>query len=119
MDAHVGMRLKTLRQQRSMSQTDIANALGLTFQQVQKYERGVNRMSASKLWAAARHLSIEVREFYRGLETSGELDPDGSRSMAAQLTPDAVSISELSTRLSLRAQKLVLAFIQEMRSDRG
>lgn len=100
-----------------MTQTDIANALGLTFQQVQKYERGVNRMSASKLWAAARHFSVDVREFYRGLETSGGLDPDGSRSVAAQLTPDAVAISGLSTRLSPRAQKLVLAFIQEMRSD--
>lgn len=99
-----------------MTQTDIANALGLTFQQVQKYERGRNRISASTLWDVARHFGIEVREFYQGLETSSEPPSDDLRSTSALLTPEAVEISKLSAGLSLRAQKLVLALILEMRS---
>ena len=115
-DGHVGMRLKTLRQQRSMTQTDVANALGLTFQQVQKYERGANRMSASKLWDAARHFGVDVREFYQGLEPSSEPHRDNLPSTAARLTREAAEISRVSARLPVRKQKLALALIQEMRS---
>jgi transcriptional regulator with XRE-family HTH domain len=52
-DKHVGSRLRMRRLMLDMSQTDVANALGLTFQQLQKYEKGSNRVSASRL----QHLS--------------------------------------------------------------
>jgi transcriptional regulator with XRE-family HTH domain len=48
-DTHVGNKVKLLRQTRRLSQTDLGKALGVTFQQIQKYERGANRISASKL----------------------------------------------------------------------
>ena len=59
-DIEVGARLRTRRKILGMSQTKLANALGLTFQQVQKYERGSNRVSASMLVRAARELEITV-----------------------------------------------------------
>ena len=57
-DVAVGLRLRTLRKQRRMSQETLARALRLTFQQIQKYERGTNRISASMLVKAARALEV-------------------------------------------------------------
>ena len=53
-DLHVGMRIRLRRRALNVSQERLAEALGLTFQQVQKYERGSNRVSASKLYDIAR-----------------------------------------------------------------
>lgn len=50
-----------------MSQTDVGHRLGVSFQQVQKYERGVNRLSASQLWRAAETLKVELTFFFSGL----------------------------------------------------
>jgi transcriptional regulator with XRE-family HTH domain len=54
------------------SQEKLANALGLTFQQIQKYERGANRISASKLYELSRILSVPVTYFFEGVESEGE-----------------------------------------------
>lgn len=66
-DIHVGQRIRARRKELSVSQLALAEALGLTFQQVQKYERGSNRVSASKLWQAARTLRVPISYFYEGL----------------------------------------------------
>lgn len=65
----------------NMSQQVLADALGLTFQQVQKYERGSNRISASKLFQIAQFLEVPVSFFFEGLEQVRE-PSDGSNSMA-------------------------------------
>ena len=57
-DSAVGLRLRTLRKSRGMSQEQLGRALGITFQQIQKYERGTNRISASMLVKSARALSV-------------------------------------------------------------
>jgi len=67
-DVHVGQRVRLRRKQRDLSQGRLADALGLTFQQVQKYERGTNRVSASKLYEIARVLEVPVGFFYQGLD---------------------------------------------------
>jgi len=59
-DALVGHRLQTLRIERGLSQTNLASCVGLTFQQVQKYEKGANRISASKLFQFATALGVSV-----------------------------------------------------------
>src|ERR1700746_2268508 len=59
-DKHVGSRLRMRRLMLDMSQTDLANALGLTFQQVQKYEKGANRVSASRLQHLSQILQVPV-----------------------------------------------------------
>jgi transcriptional regulator with XRE-family HTH domain len=72
-DRHVGLRIRMRRKEMSFSQEKLAEALGLTFQQVQKYERGANRVSASKLWEVAQALKTSVSYFYEGLaENPGE-----------------------------------------------
>ncbi len=57
-DIAVGLRLRTLRKSKGMSQEQLGRALGITFQQIQKYERGTNRISASMLVKSARALSV-------------------------------------------------------------
>jgi len=63
-DVHVGARIRTRRLLRGMNQEALAIALGLTFQQVQKYESGANRVSASRLWEIAAILRTSLAYFF-------------------------------------------------------
>ena len=64
-DVYAGSKLRSQRQLRSFSQSSLAGALGVTFQQVQKYENGMNRMSASRLQTIARILRVPVSVFFK------------------------------------------------------
>jgi transcriptional regulator with XRE-family HTH domain len=75
-DVHVGLRIRMRRKALGHSQQSLADSLGLTFQQVQKYERGVNRVSASKLFDIARFLGVPVGFFFDGLPSDGAPDVD-------------------------------------------
>ena len=63
-DLHVGSRVRSLRLQRRMSQTELAGELGITFQQVQKYEKGTNRISSSRLHQIASILGVAASYFF-------------------------------------------------------
>jgi len=63
-DLHVGKKLKQKRLERGISQDDLAGSVNLTFQQVQKYEKGVNRVSASKLYDFAKFLKTDITYFF-------------------------------------------------------
>ena len=65
-DKHVGSRVRMRRMMLSMSQEKLGDALGLTFQQVQKYEKGVNRVGAARLQQIATALDVPVTFFYDG-----------------------------------------------------
>ncbi len=66
-DRHVGARIRMRRKILGVSQEKLADSLGLTFQQVQKYEKGANRVSASKLYEIAAALQTQVAYFFEGL----------------------------------------------------
>ena len=70
-DVHVGSRVRLRRTLLGMSQTDIADALGLTFQQVQKYEKGTNRISASRLYQLSLIFGVPVESFFEEIEEEG------------------------------------------------
>lgn len=74
-DIHVGKKLKELRQLRSLTQTDIAQGLGISFQQIQKYELGRNRISASRLYELAHLLDVETSYFFAGLNEDQADEP--------------------------------------------
>ncbi len=69
-DGHVGARIRLRRRLLGITQEQLARGLGMTFQQVQKYERGSNRVSASKLYETARLLAAPVDYFFDGLTGS-------------------------------------------------
>jgi transcriptional regulator with XRE-family HTH domain len=69
-DRHVGSRVRLRRMMLNMSQTKLGDELGLTFQQVQKYEKGKNRISASKLLQSAHILQVPVTYFFEGVSST-------------------------------------------------
>lgn len=70
-DVHVGSQVKIRRKSLRMTQQQLAEVLGLTFQQIQKYERGANRISASKLMLIAETLEAPISFFFDGLDGTG------------------------------------------------
>lgn len=64
LDARIGSRIRIARQNRGLSQTRLADQIGVTFQQIQKYERGTNRIAASRLVRAAEALNLPLLFFY-------------------------------------------------------
>ena len=79
-DLHVGARIRMRRRLQGVSQEKLAEALGLTFQQVQKYERGANRVSASKLYEIAGMLKAPISYFFDGLaDPAAEISEDDPR----------------------------------------
>lgn len=67
-DVHVGRRLRHRRWMLGMAQRELAEAVGVNFQQIQKYESGANRICASRLWDIAMALGVPVAYFFEGLD---------------------------------------------------
>lgn len=70
-DVHVGKRIRQRRWMIGMTQQQLADAVGIKFQQIQKYETGMNRVSASRLWDIARALGVPISFFFEDLPGSG------------------------------------------------
>lgn len=115
-DRHVGFQLRLRRRQLGLSQEKLAEALGLTFQQVQKYERGANRVSASRLWELARALEVSVDWFFDGLEGSdAAAAPEGGMLDEAReflLTPEGVDLALAFPRVSAPLRRRLLELIR-------
>jgi transcriptional regulator with XRE-family HTH domain len=124
-DTHVGGRVRMRRKLLGVSQDQLADSLGLTFQQVQKYERGANRISASKLFRIAEILNVEVSYFFDGLPDPIEgAGPDGAVShmhevMQAFLqTSEGVELAEIFPRISSgRVRRQILDLVRTMAAE--
>src|ERR1700744_4893334 len=77
-DLHLGKRLRRRRRLLGLTQQQLANAVGIRFQQIQKYECGANRISAARLYQLARALQVPVGYFYDGVEGQDELESAAS-----------------------------------------
>ena len=113
-DIHVGRRVRQRRESLGISQGRLAHHLGLTFSQVQKYEKGVNRIGAGRLFLIASFLKVPVQFFVEGLEQVPPVeilgDRSGRESNDLALLDDAfLSISDLDKRRSLLALVCALA----------
>ena len=103
-DRHVGLRIRLRRRELGFSQERLADAIGLTFQQVQKYERAANRVSASKLWEMSRALSAPVSYFYGGLDDTAESLAGVARDEVQEflLTPEGVELASSFLKIPRR-----------------
>jgi len=86
-DVHVGKRVRHRRWLIGMTQQQLAQQVGIKFQQIQKYETGANRISASRLWDIAEALDVPVSFFFEGLEET-EKEGTGKKSVPADLMGD-------------------------------
>ena len=75
-DKHVGLKLRQARILSKISQSNLGELVDLTFQQIQKYENGTNRIGASRLWRFSQILEVPVSYFFEGLEEGNQLASD-------------------------------------------
>ena len=94
-DVHVGLRIRNRRKELGLSQTNLGEAIGVTFQQLQKYERGVNRIGASRLAAIAGALGVPIGYFF----------PDDSAEMPVKIDL-AARIADIEQRLDAILKEL-------------
>ena len=120
-DIHVGNRLRKRRRMLGMSQEKLARAFGLTFQQIQKYEKGVNRMGASRLQQAADLLGVAVPFFFEGADDGPYKD-----ALSPSYIDDFVSREEGQrlARAFMRIQRpalrlVIVKLVQEIVRDEG
>ncbi|MEE4211090.1 MAG: helix-turn-helix transcriptional regulator [Parvularcula sp.] len=94
-DLHVGQRLRQRRTLLGMTQQKLADAVGIKFQQIQKYESGANRISASRLWVIATALDVPVSHFFEGLsEEAKQLHGGAPRIEPDQIAPEVMQQKE-------------------------
>ncbi len=101
-DVHVGSRIRLRRTMLGMSQERLGDLLGLTFQQVQKYERGANRVGASRLFDMARILDVPVGFFYDDMDdTTAASGPASQTAGTAPLSTGSADIDPMTRRETL------------------
>lgn len=118
-DVHVASRLRMRRMMLGVSQEALAARIGVTFQQIQKYEKGQNRVGASRLYQLSEALGVPVGHFYEGLPTAGveggEID---AAVLAALTTPEGVQLHMTFARLGSavirrRIVELLVALVED------
>jgi transcriptional regulator with XRE-family HTH domain len=122
-DTHVGSRVRMRRKMLAVSQEKLGDALGLTFQQVQKYEKGTNRIGASRLQQISQILKVPVEFFFEGAPDALSMSKSDVRTLADM--NDFVSSSEglrlvaAFTRIeNAHLRRRIVGLVQEMASDR-
>lgn len=112
-DQHVGRALRVRRVEAGISQTQLGQALGITFQQIQKYENGTNRISASKIHKCAEMLGCSLVDFFPPASEATSIKPN-----LANIPGDA-RLAELYRSFSPRKRKLLLEMAEVLVEDGG
>ena len=122
-DVHVGARVRMRRMLIGMSQEKLGESLGLTFQQVQKYEKGSNRIGASRLYQIGAVLGVPIEFFFEGLERDQATDgADHGARFDTELLSSAEGIQLNSAFFSIsdpRLRKRLLDLVKAMAGDPG
>ena len=105
MDIHVGSRVRPRRMLLGMSQEKLGDQLGLTFQQVQKYEKGINRIGASRLYDLSKTLGVPIDYFYEDAPSPALGMAEDQEEYGAEKSNDSGVFDFLSTREGLELNK--------------
>jgi transcriptional regulator with XRE-family HTH domain len=122
-DIHVGARIRLRRQLLKMSQERLGDDLGVTFQQVQKYERGANRVGASRLYRLSRVLEVPVQFFFEGLgeksAATGMAEDDQTPLVYDFIqSADGVSLAESFSRIKdSKVRRRVLELVRTLAAE--
>lgn len=117
-DVHVGARLRVARRSLGLTQAALGQAIGVSVQQIQKYETGANRLSASALFRLCGFLGRPVLWFYDGLEATGR-DPGPGPDLTAALmaSDEGVQMAMAMAQLSPAVRRKVLALVRAVLPD--
>lgn len=124
-DLHVGSRIRMRRKLLGVSQERLADDLELTFQQVQKYERGANRVSASKLYEIAKSLQTSIAYFFEGLNDPATAKADGMTDSGAEdfiheflMTPEGLELAVKFPKIKRRnVRRRILDLVRDMAEE--
>lgn len=94
-DVHVGKRIRHRRWIAGTTQQQLAEKVGIKFQQIQKYETGMNRVSASRLWDIAHALGVSVSFFFEGLDEAQQADAEPGVDMPGDILSDREALELL------------------------
>jgi len=120
-DRHVGSRVRMRRLMLGMSQTSLADKLGLTFQQVQKYEKGMNRMGSSRLQQIANILQVPVTFFFE--DAPGQTKPDGGGPSPAYVsdflaTKDGLTLTKAFMQIkNAKLRRSIVNLVEDVAGD--
>jgi transcriptional regulator with XRE-family HTH domain len=103
-DIHVGGRVRMRRAALGMSQEKLGDALGLSFQQIQKYERGTNRVSASRLYEMSRVLAVPISYFFDGYSDSAGVNGEDATPYASDTMSKRETLSLVRAYYGIREQ---------------
>ena len=112
-DVEIGRKIRALRLERGLSQSGLAEGIGLTFQQVQKYEKGTNRVSAGRLQRIADILNTPVMFFYGGMGQQGKKRDPRTTSLAFLQTKGAIRLIRAYSEIGSRTTKYALVVLAE------
>ncbi len=124
-DMHVGSRIRLRRQLMKMSQEKLGDELGVTFQQVQKYERGANRVGASRLYRLSRVLEVPIQFFFEDLSdpplVSGMAEGDQTPIVYNFIqSSDGVSLAEAFSRIGdAKVRRRVLELVRTLAAEQN
>jgi transcriptional regulator with XRE-family HTH domain len=114
-DRHVGARMRERRIMLGLTQHQVAELIGVTYQQAHKYEKGINRVAAGRLYSIARALGVEVSYFYEELQTGGGVVPSPSQRMLLDLARNFLNIPNAGHREAVA--KLARALAEDENGD--
>jgi len=100
-DVHVGKRVRQRRWMIGMTQQQLAEQVGIKFQQIQKYETGMNRVSASRLWDIADALGVQVSFFFDGLEQAKQSAPADEAGLPSDILADKEALELVRSYYSI------------------
>ena len=112
-DVEIGRKIRALRLERGLSQSGLADGIGLTFQQVQKYEKGTNRVSAGRLQKIAEMLNTPVMFFYGGVGAQTKKRDARGGGLALIQTKGAMRLMRAYSEISSRTTKYALVILAE------
>jgi transcriptional regulator with XRE-family HTH domain len=122
-DKHVGSRIRMRRMMLGMSQEKLGDALGLTFQQVQKYEKGTNRVGASRLQHISEILQVPVSFFFEGLsaEQPGQASSEPARELDQFMsTRDGLALAKAFMKITnIQLRRRIVALAEELVAERS
>jgi len=122
-DRYVGKRVRMRRLMIKMSQEKLADRLGLTFQQVQKYEKGVNRISASRLREMSHALQVPIQFFFEGLPEAGASGKDRHETSQKFVhdflaTSDGLALAAAFTRIdNPKVRRRIVQLVKEFAGE--
>lgn len=100
-DVHVGKRIRHRRWMVGMTQQQLAEKVGIKFQQIQKYETGMNRVSASRLWDIAEALSVPVAFFFEGVDETAQPAADAPANVPGDILADKEALELVRSYYSI------------------